>query len=52
MFLHLRHQRLQSSELDLVIEFALQLLLVARHVGLPPLDDSLQFQERAPYPDG
>ena len=44
----LRHLRFQASELDLVVHHILQLLLVARHIGLPAFDPRLEFQKRAP----
>ena len=48
MFLKLfRHQRLQASQLDLVVHLILQLLLVSRHIGLPALNSRLEFQKRA-----
>ena len=48
MFLELlQYQRLQASQLDLVVHLILQLLLVARHVGLPAFDRCLEFQKRA-----
>ena len=40
------HQRLETRELDLVIDLALQLLPVARHVGLPSLDARFEFQAK------
>ena len=49
VFLHFfEHQCLKTSELDLVVQLVLHLLLVARHVGLPPFDPRLEFQKRAP----
>ena len=36
-----------SSQLDLVVHLALQLLLVARHIGLPAFNSRLEFQKRA-----
>ena len=44
----LRYQRLQASQLDLVVHLILQLLLVARHIGLPAFDPRLGIQKRAP----
>ena len=44
----LRQQCLQTSELDLVVQLVLHLLLVARHTGLPAFDLRLKFQKKAP----
>ena len=42
----LQHQRFQASQLDLVVHLALQLLLVARHTGLPAFNSRVEFQKR------
>ena len=47
VLLKLWHQRFQASQLDLVVHLALQLLLVARNIGLPASNSRLEFQKRA-----
>ena len=42
----LRHQCLQTIELDLSVESVLRLFLAARHVGFPSFDTRLEFQWR------
>ena len=38
----------RPEQLDLVVHLVLQILLVARHVGLPAIGTRLEFQKRAP----
>ena len=50
MFLKLlRYQRLQTSQLDLIVHLILRLLLVLRHRILPALQSSLEFKKRASF---
>ena len=40
----LKHQCLQTTELDLIVLGVLQLFLVTSNVGLPPIDTTLKFR--------
>ena len=44
----LRHQCLQTSNLDLIVQLVLHLLLVARHVALPAFDSRSSRREHRP----
>ena len=47
----LRYHRLQASQLDLVVHLVLQLLLVARHIGLPACNFLLGVPEESIVPE-